>query len=399
MAQRRRSATSDTEFHINISGQGRTSILAAWPAFFAPGTAVIALPNWREPRLLVPSASLRVRWRASAMYPAFRRRAKAFRFLVRAAAALSILPSRRVDAGSWPVKSVIDTYVPETQSVAVLIGTSGVGQKLTAECRDSAGRVVGYMKYAEGAVAMAQLRNEASMLEAVPGGSGPKLLGCVSWKQGLLLLTRPVVGRRVRAVLPPPRSLASFARSLRRSETKPIHEHPWILRSRVADHLPRAVRVLEGRDWNLAYQHGDLAAWNVRHASGGLQAFDWEYGSRDGFPYLDLAHFVLQHAALIARWPSAKGAAVAADYIRAVAEEERAPAGSASRSGGGLSAENASRSGSSSSAEDASPAAGISHGEAAALVQLAAYDAYRNDPSPDDHPLQQWRQQIWRAGR
>ena len=30
-----------------------------------------------------------------------------------------------------------------------------------------------------------------------------------------------------------------------------------------------------------------------------LSAFDWEHGIADGFPYLDLAYFILQVAALI----------------------------------------------------------------------------------------------------
>ncbi len=361
VAQRTRSATSDAEFHIDISGAGPSSISESWSSFFAPGTPVTALPSWSQPRLLVPRGTLLEGWRASRMYPAFRHRAKAFRHVVRAAAALSILPSRPAEEGKWSLQPVLEKYLPEARTLSLLIGTPGVGQKLTAECRDGRGRAVGYLKYADRPVAMAQLRNEADVLEAVPNGVGPKLLGCIRWQKGLLLLTRPIEGRPVRAQFPPPDALSDFACALQLPDKTSLYEHPWVRRMRASEHVPHAVRALAGREWNLTIQHGDLAAWNVRGTETGLRAFDWEYGSIDGFPYLDIAHFVLQHAALIAKWPSARGASVAADYLRSATTEN------------------------------------LSAAEAAALIQLAAFNAYRNDPAPDEDPLQQWRQRIWRA--
>ena len=49
----------------------------------------------------------------------------------------------------------------------------------------------------------------------------------------------------------------------------------------------------------------------------GLSAFDWEYGIAEGFPYLDLAHFILQIAVLIYSWPPVKSAIYAARWLEA----------------------------------------------------------------------------------
>ncbi len=359
MTIRQRSRAGETERHPAASD----SAAADWPAFFAPGATVTALPSWRRPRLIVETGTLGERWSAGRMYPAFRARARLARLFIRAASAVMILPSRAVEADDRRLEPVFNQFLPEATTLSLLIGTPGPGQKLTAECRDDRRRPVGYLKYAAGAVATTQLWNEAAVLKGLPDGAGPRLLGLIPWYRGLLLVTRPVEGRPVRARSIPPRALPSFTRSLRRQESASIYRHPWVRETGAVDALPRALEMLEGRPWNLTIQHGDLAAWNVRETDAGLQAFDWEYGTLSGFPYLDIAHFILQHAALIARWPAQRGAAAAAKYILSSADED------------------------------------LSHAEAAALVELAAYDAFRHDPSPAGHPLQKWRHSIWKDGR
>ena len=47
-------------------------------------------------------------------------------------------------------------------------------------------------------------------------------------------------------------------------------------------------------------QHGDLAPWNILiDKTGSLRIIDWEYGTLEGFPGIDLAFYVLQQAVLI----------------------------------------------------------------------------------------------------
>jgi thiamine kinase-like enzyme len=49
-------------------------------------------------------------------------------------------------------------------------------------------------------------------------------------------------------------------------------------------------------------QHGDFAPWNiVRLPDGSLRALDWEYANAEGFPYLDIAYYLLQTSLLLRR--------------------------------------------------------------------------------------------------
>lgn len=76
---------------------------------------------------------------------------------------------------------------------------------------------------------------------------------------------------------------------------------------------------------------------------------------------LDMAHFVLQHAALIARWRPERAVADAAHTLRSASNDDH------------------------------------TRKEADALVRLTAYGAFLNDPSRESDELRQWRQEIWRA--
>ena len=113
----------------------------------------------------------------------------------------------------------------------------------------------------------------------------------------------------------------------------------------------------------MAVCHGDFAPWNIRRKpDGALCAMDWEYGRLDGFPYVDMAYFVLQTAALIHRWKPPKAASYAAAFLSNHRWAALRPA------------------------------------EATAIVRLAAYDAYMNsmdDEQSGDAPLQLWRRAVW----
>jgi hypothetical protein len=323
----------------------------------------MALPGWSNPRLFVSADGVLGRWNATRLYPAFHPAARAYRLFLRILAALSMLPSRETPHNDGGFHQLLAEHFPDTASHSLLIGTPGPGQKLTVECRDHDGRVLGYVKYAGSAVARQQLKHEADIMASLPAGAGPELVACTDWQNAVLLWTRPVIGGRVPAAVPPPASLANFVRSLVVHDVKfGIDSHPWSRRTYGYPEVGQILHRLRGRLWPVAIQHGDLAAWNVRSLGGDrLQAFDWEYGTLEGLPYLDAAHFMLQHAALIAGWKPDEGRSRAAEYLR--------------------------------SAVDVS----LSSDEADALVRLSAFDAFLNDPSPEKASLQQWRQRVWKA--
>lgn len=84
----------------------------------------------------------------------------------------------------------------------------------------------------------------------------------------------------------------------------------------------------------------------------------------DGFPYVDLAYFILQVALEMYSWPAVKSAIYATQWL-----------------------ERQSR-------------LGLSEREARALVRLSMFEADMNakeEGYPDDHPVRAWRRRISRG--
>lgn len=339
-----------------------------WNICFPPGTKVIALPGWREPRImLAKGGSAARRWRESALYPAFRPAAKIYRHLLRHKAGLGLGRARSVAVQRWALGEFLTDVLPEARSVVMLIGSPGPARKITAELRDAAGSVVGYLKLATTDHAKRRLTHEREILGVLATGFGPTVLksGAIGETEALLLA--PIAGVPLAARSPPASDIVDFARSLPRSTSVSLSQHPWIrdvCGTCNAPSLEDALADLDHRPWAVVFQHGDFAPWNLlRTTSGAIMALDWEYGAAEGFPYLDLCHFILQVAALVYHRSPGIAAAHATDWLE-------------HRSGLDLT----------------SPTA-------QALVRLAAFDAWRKasqDSTPDDAALQPWRNAIWR---
>jgi aminoglycoside phosphotransferase (APT) family kinase protein len=120
---------------------------------------------------------------------------------------------------------------------------------------------------------------------------------------------------------------------------------------------------LADRSWPVSIQHGDCAPWNLLEAPDGrLRAVDWECGTLEGFPYLDVAYYILQTSALIRRRTPLEAARYAVCYLRG------------------------------------HPDFALSSAEAHAITRLAAYDAYwkyAEEGKPHNVGLQAWRRAIW----
>ncbi len=338
---------------------------ARWEAFFAPGTRVLALPNWRRPRLYLPAYPFLRRWDGSRLYPASRRLARAYRASLRVAAAAGLKTARVADSVEWVVDEFVREMVPDLSYVVVLDGTPGPVQKTTAQLRDAKGRVLGYLKYAEKQAARARLRQERDMLSRLPAGIGPEPLKFGRMGQGEALLSSALSGRPLPTKLPLPDGVVGLLDSLVVSAPRPLAAHPWVrqLRDDARHDLDSCFEALSSRDWPVVIQHGDLAPWNlIRGPGGGVGAIDWEYGAPEGLPYLDLAYYLLQVSALIYRRDPAPAALYTVGYL--TQKEPFALRGA----------------------------------EARALVRLAAYDAYLKalqDGQPENAGLQSWRRKIW----
>jgi hypothetical protein len=341
-----------------------------WHAFFTPGTPVMALPGWEQPRLLLRATSPVDRWHGSGVYPAFRSTAKLYRGLMRLKA-LSRIGSIRLslaDRVGPTLREYLADTLPDVEVCAVLVGVAHRAQKLTAQLVNLDGSVAGYMKCAARPGARQRIRNEYQLQCDLPPGAAPRPLKYASMGGMDALLMEPVQGRSLRAALPPPGELPAFAGSLSTSARYPVHLHPWVCGRELAMQVEveSILGDLSAREWAVVRQHGDLVPWNlVRKAGGGLTAIDWEYGCNEGFPGLDLAHYVLQVASHIHRWAPARSRVYATRYLLE----------------SGLD---------------------VNSREAGAIVKLTAYLAFqhaRMDGYGPDAPVQLWRRLVWGDAR
>lgn len=334
-------------------------------SLFPPGVAVQALPHWQRTRLFLQDEGPLQRWRAAAFYPGYRLRARMFRWLVRAYAATGAPGSRVSEAGDWPLGDFIAGALDRPGAMAVLVGTPGPAQKATVQFWDRSGRVIGFVKYGETPAAVRRIEREATVLTALPPGRGPRCLKCAAVGGGHAILLSPVSGSRVRPNLDPPMAVFDFLRNSRTDAPMDVADHPWprSLDPAYQDAATRWLGLLSHRRWPAVVQHGDFQPGNLLRGPGGrIAAVDWEYGTAEGFPFLDLAFYVLQTAVLIYYWPPD----TAFSFARNVLMREPWP--------------------------------GLSLSEAEAVVRLAALNVhcqFTRDGQPAETPLLEWHRHIW----
>ena len=272
---------------------------------------------------------------------------------------------RTVCSDSWPLGEFVEGALPQVTNTVVLVGTPGPAQQTTVQLHDAEGQILGYLKYGETESACARLQQEWFMLSHLPPHIGPEPIKLGRLGAGKALLKSSVSGKRLRATLTPPRDVFGLLSSLNTGRSLSLEDHPWArcMLDLGESKIERWFEPLAGGYWDVTMQHGDLVPWNLlRSSDGALRAIDWEHGALEGFPYLDLAHYALQTAALVFRRPPLEAARHTVDYLAH------------------------------------SPNITLTVAEANAVTRLAAYDAYVKYLEEGQHPdarLQAWRRVIW----
>ncbi len=331
-----------------------------WNVFFPEGTPVVALPDWKHPRLYVVAYPWAWRWSASAYFPAYRFTARIRRWLLRVGAQL--FGQVRSAQGPFVFTKLSAGFPGGLKPVAVLLGTPGPAQKAVIPLVDATGRTAAYVKYGESPAAKKRLERELQVLSGLPEGIGPKPLGLHAVGTGFALFLSPFEGRPLSArVFPGEETVALLRRIWEGRVVVSAEEHPWI--RRLLGAYPRAeawVSVLSFRRWPVVPMHGDLAPWNVLSGPSGLLLIDWEYGSLEGFPGVDLAYHVLQVGALLKGWTPARARSKAVDLLSGEMD--------------------------------------LSRSQAEALVRLSALGAYlqfSEDGHASNDLFQEWRRKVW----
>lgn len=262
-------------------------------------------------RRFIPMRNWRVRLSGSRLHPATSRKARVYRAALRAwvlpgAARLTHCVEKR-RSGEWPLGDLLLQDMPELATAAVSVGIPGPAQKVTAQLMDGWGRVLGFAKYADNSYTRSLLANEVRMLDLLPGGVAPEVVLFTPFLDGELLVQTALPGRpRTPRLRLDGAQVDFFGRLVRFGEVYPASEHPFIASARVragerGGMAEGIFERLESSRWPVAWQHGDMAPWNMHWWRGRCLAFDWEHGKEKGFPYLDAAAALIQVSTIIRR--------------------------------------------------------------------------------------------------
>jgi len=343
-----------------------------WNHLFPPGEPVIALPNWQHPRLLVAARQLAERWRDSDFYPAQSLRTEVYKQVVRLQAAARISQVRRAEGRNWLLEEFLDGLIDSPLPPTVRIGPTCAARKWLIRVPDASGKPAAFIKWGISDSACRRIVREHGILCALPKGLGPLPTRVGPLNGGTALCLRPIIGQSLARYIPRIRArLANFLEGLAIRTPVAIDEHSGF--AALAENAPPPVLAwieqLADQPWPVVIHHGDLTPWNLIDVSsdrldwgGRLMAVDWEYASLSGAPFLDVAHFYLQIAAISKKLGPA--AAVAFTVARLMRQ----------------------------------PWPDLSQTHAVALTALTAYAAWRralDDGDGADEPMQRWHRTIW----
>ena len=190
-------------------------------------------------------------------------------------------------------------------------------RKISAAVIDGSGRILAFAKLAQSELCRTLMANEASVLKRLAGFGGqgapiaPRLLFAGQIEGTFVAVQTPLLGRAA------PRwteAHGAFLRSLETRQIVPAAETDLVraLPERIAALSPVRPELASALDsiWPalarmsvpLTVVHGDFAPWNLRRNSGGIAAFDWEYGQPGGIPGIDQTHYLLQTGYLLENW-------------------------------------------------------------------------------------------------
>ncbi len=283
-----------------------------WAALQRNGALLLAIPADRDAAL-----------RTISLYQPQRPLARFTLRLIRAAATLRLLPRILPSLEHKAPPMEVNPALPEIDlsSIGVLLGSpEHETRRAISSIKTSSGWEV--VKISFGEQGIRNIRREADTLAALGGGAPgiPRLLGFHRAEHSALLRMPFLTGA------PIPMGHAQGAISLLTnwisaenfSPADSFEEWPMIHTS-ISDIAPGhpILAWLRQRMFNPVIRHGDFARWNlIRQSDGSLMVLDWEWAAPRGLPGLDLVHYFLQDARLVARLPDLEAIRRTADLLQ-----------------------------------------------------------------------------------
>ena len=336
-----------------------------WLHFFPYKENVIALPNWKTPRILLCVKDLDIlNMFIEKIFNACRWKTKIYKYgLVRWAKTGKKFLTKKNNFNTYAIKYIVKNldYL-KVNSIAIIPGRPTPIQKIKILLLDNSKYIAGYIKFSYLKLAQKRLKQEYEILSNIPRGLGPEPWKLENLLQGVALLISPIEGFPIKASLPPPKEVLNFQKKLVIEREIKLEDHPWIKKlSEKGFSYWKWLEPLERRKWDVVIEHGDFAPWNlICDSDGKIWAIDWEFGDLCGFPYLDIIYYFLQVSALIYKWDPIKAFKVTKEYLQTRFNFDKKIA--------------------------------------ASLIKLSAFEAYwitSQNGRSDDWPLQKWRRKIW----
>lgn len=337
---------------------------ADWLYFFPCEEKIIALPTWKNPRLLLCVRDLkRLNIFIEKIFNTQTWKAKMYKYgmVIWAKIGKNFLIKKN-SYSMCVLYHIIKDFDLKVNSIAVIAGRPSPIQKIKIILLNTS-KEIGYIKFSYLKLAQKRLQHEYEILSNLPQGIGPKPWKLEKVLQGTALLISPIRGVPIKACLPPPEDILDFQKKLVIDYNIKLENHPWIKKlSDKGFSWWKWIEPLEKKKWHIVIEHGDFAPWNLLRdpTTGKIWAIDWEFGDLCGFPYIDIAYYFLQTSALIYKWNPKKSFKVASKYLQL--------------------------------------RFGFNKHIADSLVKLSAFEAYwitSQNGRSDDWPLQRWRRKIW----
>ncbi len=271
-----------------------------------PDVRLVALPNARSPRVVLPGRP----WRVSAgALRHYRTSATGVRRVAASAGSLGLraglgelMPGRLRRPAADGIDAHLCDVLGRQVHVSLYVGPQRAVQKPVLQVLDDTGRPIAFAKVAVNTLTTDLIRHEAAALDLLQDAGltsvrVPRILHRGEWHSRELLVQEALVPTGRAEVAPP--LLAEAAREI--SAVGGHHDHdladnPYVadLRARVAALPPHAhsgalsstldaVLAAPGIRLTLGSWHGDWAPWNMAQAHGRVLVWDWE-GFGSGVP-------------------------------------------------------------------------------------------------------------------
>ena len=195
--------------------------------YFNNNQKLVALPNWKRPRLIVSGEGFGSRWNNANILPASRVAGLVRKVIYQLYAGCAISGVMSGEGSQQDIEKII----PESGLCLIanmLISNNINLLKFTCQVNTENNKCCGYLKIGIGSTSEQKISNELTILNALPAGLAPEVRETTSLDGGKALYISKVPGTISGDLCRKPEVLVNYLKLLRKTESYSIDKHPWI---------------------------------------------------------------------------------------------------------------------------------------------------------------------------